>query len=205
MNWLHLFIAAYPLIVYPAIVIGTVAEMMVTLLLFGALAQEGYVNFGVVFLLGFLGSVAHDILFWYIGRHLGAIKKTRYLFFDFSKVDRVLERLRPVTGIAVFFSKFIWNVNRIVLVSAGYVRTELWRLVRASIPASLVWALVLTSIGYVFADQTALFRQRIEYAGLMAAGVLALVVVVQLYARKFVRRHFLNGNISQPTKDTQNL
>jgi len=197
MDFLHLFIAQYPFIVYPLISVGAIIEMDFTLLTSGVLAHEGYLAFGAVFLSGALGSVIHDFLFWALGKRLANTQRKRFWFFDLEKMERFLQNLRPATGPFVFFSKFIWNFNRLVLVSVGYMKVR-WRDVAIhSILASFSWSLVLVSLGYVFADKTALLRQRIEHASLIVVGVIVVIVIFQSYTRKILKKYFLNGEKTQ--------
>jgi len=194
MEWFYQFLETYHLITYGVAAIGAFVEGPITLLLFGALAKARYLSLSLMFFAGCIGSVAHDITFWWIGRKLRALGKTRYLWMRFDKLSSVIKKIEPSMGLYVFLSKFAWNFNRVTLVAAGYVGLSLKRLLTYSIPAIVVWALSLVSIGYVFADQTGIFQQHIVVAGLAMSGIIVSMVALQLGLRHVFKRYFSFGN-----------
>lgn len=185
------FIQQYHFVAYPVVFAGAIIEGVTTLLIFGALLTRfTFLHFSLVVLAGTLGGVLHDYLFWRLGIRLGRAKRQRYRFFNAERLGNFLSYARPHIGIYIFFSKFLWNFNRLVLVSAGYMGAKRRRLMRASIPASFLWALVFTSLGYVFADQTNLLEQRLSVALPLITGVIMVIVVLNWYVRRLARKYF---------------
>lgn len=206
MDWFGHFIESYYSLSYVIVFFATIIEGDITLLVLGALTKERYLSFLKVFFIGCAAAVVHDIIFWHVGVRLKRLKRKKYLFVDLEKINEALERIRPVIGASIVLSKFAWNFNRVVLVSSGYVGVPFRRLIKLSIPAAFLWVLSYLSLGYVFADQTDLFKQRIEYVGLLVMGIILAVVLFELYLKKLAQKYFynalgiLNGSYSKQTE-----
>jgi membrane protein DedA with SNARE-associated domain len=187
------FVHTYPHLFYLAAFAAMFIEGDLALLLFGVLAKGHYARFSFLFVVACLATLVHDYLFWKIGSRLAKYNKHKYLYFDLGKFTRSMERFKPYTGPIVFLSKFIWNFNRIILVSVGYLGIPYRKIFKFSLGAAVVWPLAYMSIGYVFADKIDIFRQRIETAAIALAVVIGLVVLFELYVRKFVMRAFFSN------------
>jgi len=191
MEWLTLFINNYPSLVFLIIFFAVVAEGDVSLLLFGALGKEKILQFWQVYVIAIFATMLHDVIFWSMGRWLSKTQKKKYLFFNLEKVSMFLEKMKSMAGIYIFTSKFAWNFNRVVLVACGYVGIEFKKFIKVSIPVAFVWPLVLLSLGYVFADQTDIFKQRLEYAGLFVAGFFVFFALFEIYLKKYILKLFI--------------
>ncbi|MFA6136198.1 MAG: hypothetical protein WC705_02475 [Candidatus Paceibacterota bacterium] len=190
MDWLNSFIDQYSNFAYLIVFLAIIIEGDVSLLLFGALSKEHYVKFWEVYVIAIVAAAIHDIIFWNIGDRIAKSNRTKYLFFDFIKAKAFLERMRPLAGIFIFLSKFAWNLNRVVLVCVGYIRIDFKTFVKYSIPVAILWPLIFLSVGYVFADQTQIFKQKIEIAGLFIIGILVLLVVFELKLKTIFKKYF---------------
>lgn len=198
MEWLAHLISSYYSFAYIIVFFATIIEGDITLLVVGALTKGGYLSFLKVFLIGCVASVIHDIIFWSIGVRLSRLKKKTYLFFNLEKINGAFDRIKPVMGIFIIFSKFAWNFNRVVLVLGGYVGIPFFRFIRLSIPAAFLWTFSYLSLGYVFADQTNLFKQKIEYIGLLIAAIIFIIVLFELYLKKIIQRYFYQTTSVSP-------
>jgi membrane protein DedA with SNARE-associated domain len=196
MDWLIAFDAQHPLLIYGLAFIGMYVEGDIMLLLLGALSRGRYVSFFGMFVVAFIATIVHDIIFWKIGERLGRLKRKKYLYFNLEKITQYMERMRKWAGLYVVFSKFAWNFNRVVLVGLGYIGIPLRRVVKFSLISAIMWPLLYMSIGFVFADQTELFKQRIEVVGLIIAGIIVLIILFELYIRKMVMKVFFSNNSS---------
>jgi len=112
-------------------------------------------------------------------------------------------RFTSYAGPIIFLSKFIWNFNRFILVSAGYLKIPYRKVFWFSLGAAFAWPLAYMSVGYVFADQLDIFKQRIETVAVAIAGIIVLVVLFEIYIRKFiVRTFFSNGSGTSTEKES---
>lgn len=191
MPWLQHLVENYPHFVYPLIFLIVIAEGDFFLLLLGVLIREKYLNFGKVYLFAVLAALVHDFIFWSIGKRLSKFRKEKYLFINLEKITLALEKIKPQIGFFIFFSKFIWNFNRITLVSAGYIRTSFKNIIKYSLAASLTWVMVFLSLGYVFADQTEIFKQKIETAGPIILLTIIILVTIQMWLKKTFQSYLM--------------
>ncbi|OGM90555.1 hypothetical protein A2755_03300 [Candidatus Wolfebacteria bacterium RIFCSPHIGHO2_01_FULL_48_22] len=194
MDWLIAFDAAHPILIYAVAFIGMYIEGDFMLLLLGALARGRYVSYFGMLLVAFVATILHDIIFWKIGNWLSRKKRTKYLYFDLTKLITFLDRMKKWSGAYIVFSKFAWNFNRFILVGLGYVGVPFKKILTYSPISAVIWPILYMSIGFVFADQTDIFRQRIERVGMFIAGMVVLVIVFELFIRKIVIKNFFNGN-----------
>ncbi len=198
MDSLAQLLLSYDLFAYPLIIVASVIEGLVTALAVGALSREGYLVFGEAFIVAIIGAHVHDILFWWVGKKLRPARRKKFFFIRFDKLTLFLEKIKDDMGMYVFASKFAWNLNRFVLAAAGYSGMPLKKLLRHSSPAAIIWVTLMMSLGYVFADQTKLFQQRIEIAGLIIAGIIIGIIVLQSIVWRYIKQYFkLNGLVSQ--------
>ncbi len=193
MPWLQQIIENYPHLVYPLIFLIIIAEGDFFLLFLGFLVREKFLIFWKIYLIAVLAATLHDLFFWTIGRRLFELNRKKYLFINLEKIAEELEKIRANIGFFIFFSKFVWNLNRITLVSAGYLKTSFKDFIKYSFSASLIWPLVLLSLGYVFADQTEVFKQKFETASLIIFLLIVSFAAVQLWLKKIFQTYLLEA------------
>lgn len=203
MDWFISFNEAHPYLFYVVAFVGMFVEGDIMLLLLGALSKEKYVRFSDMFLVAFIATILHDILFWKIGKKLGFLKRKKYLYFNIAQFTSFIQRMSRYAGLFIIFSKFAWNFNRIVIVSFGYISIPLKKLVRYSFISAVLWPLSYMSIGYIFTEKTNLFAQRIEVIGLSVLVVILFIFLFESYIKKIVFRFF--GNEDEDCKDQKKL
>ena len=197
MDQLSLFIQNYQSIVYLIVFLAIIMEGDISLLLFGALSKAGVLVFSRVLPIVIIAAVIHDVIFWKIGSRLSKMKNKKYLFLDFEKMGRFLDKIKPSIGIYVILSKFAWNFNRIVIVSSGYIGTPIKKFLKYSLLSSFLWSITYMSLGYVFADQTDIFKQRLEVAGIIIVSIIVVMAIFEIYIKKTLKKYFFENNWSQ--------
>ena len=210
MHWLSSLIINHESITYLIIFVAIFVEGDISLLVFGALSKERVLDFFSVVPVAILAAVLHDIIFWHIGIRFSRTKKRRYLFFNFDKASEILDRIKPTIGIYVLLSKFAWNFSRIIIVSSGYVGMHFKKFIKYSATSAILWTITYMSIGYVFADQTNIFRQKIGVAGALMAGIVLIMALFEIYIKKILKRYFFQNHVNNPNnltpdKDPKNL
>jgi membrane protein DedA with SNARE-associated domain len=194
MEWLTSFIQHYESLVYLIVFLAIIAEGDISLLLFGVLSRERVLSFFKILPIIIIAAIVHDIIFWSIGSKISRMKKKRYLFINFEKMGDFLDKIKPSIGIYVLLSKFAWNFNRIVIISSGYIRMPLKKFVKYSALSACLWSVTYMSLGYVFADQTDIFRQKLEVAGALVIGVIVLMALFEIYIKKILKKYFFGDN-----------
>lgn len=173
------FLASYGLIV---VYIGVIIEGDSVLLAAGFLAHQGVMNPFGVFLAAFAGSLTADQALFYIGRHFADSRLVRRQVERpaFARVLALIER-RPTLFVLSF--RFIYGVRTISPIAIGIARVSPWLFSPLNALAALIWAGLVTAIGYFFGqliEQYAGRLHHIEHRLLMALGI-AVVSFVILY------------------------
>lgn len=190
MQWLSDLIMGHESITYLIVFVAIFVEGDISLLLFGALSKERVLDFFSVVPVAIVAAVLHDMIFWRIGVRFSKTKRKKYLFFDFDKASELLERIKPTIGIYVLLSKFAWNFSRIIIISSGYIGMRFKKFLKYSVTSVCLWTIAYMSIGYVFADQTNIFRQKIGVAGILVAGVIIIMALFEIYIKKILKKYF---------------
>ena len=155
----------------------------------GVLSQKGYLDMFEVIMIASAAAILHDLLYWSIGGKLSKTNKKKILFFiDLEKVKAFLGKLRVSNGLYIFISKFAWNLNRVILITSGYMKMPVSELLRYSVPASLVWSITLVSLGYVFAFETDILKKDFKTASLILVGFIVVIIVLENLLRKMLEK-----------------
>lgn len=194
MNLITLFVERYESLVYVIIFFAVLIEGDISLLVFGALSRSRAVHFSQALPIAIAAAIIHDVLFWRLGGYLSRMKRKKFLFLNFEKMGTFLDQVKSNIGLYILLSKFAWNFNRVVLVSSGYIGTQFDKLIRYSLISACLWVTSFMSLGYVFADQTRIFRQRIEVSGLLMMGIVIAIILFEIYLKKTLKRIFFSSS-----------
>lgn len=193
MHWLEIFGADHQFLIYLVLFFAVIIEGDATLLIFGVLSRERIIKIPELFLVAIIAGFIHDLSFWYIGKKLASTKKEKIFCIKISRVKSFLERFDGSMGIFVLLSKFIWNFNRVILVASGYSGFPFKKFIRYSIPGVILWAISFISIGYVFADQTKIFKHSLRNIGFGILGLIVAMAFFEIYLKKIVQKYIFNG------------
>lgn len=180
------FSETHRILSYLIIFFGIFIEGEVILLLAGILSHRGFLDISNVIIIASSAAILHDLLYWSIGQKLLKTNKKRILFINLDKAKGVLEKLRIGDGLYIFISKFAWGLNKIVLISSGYLKTPVRELLRYSIPAAFVWSITLISLGHVFASKTGLLKKDIKTAVVLLAIFVVGIILLESLLRKAI-------------------
>jgi len=187
------------ILAYVAIFIGMFIEGEIILVLTGVLVRSGVVGFFPSLITAFIGIVLSDLFYWSLGKRLIESGRKKFLFFTTENTAPILRKLEKRSGFWIFISKFAWNLNRVVLVCAGYSKISLKKLLKYSATAAAVWTTLLISLGYIFAHQTDILKHDLKRAALFLT-LLIIGVIFFEYALKKVFNALSNGSIGNTTK-----
>lgn len=199
MEWIPLFAEQHPLLVYLVAFLGVLLEGDISLLIFGALSKEGLMDFPLLVLVSFTAAFIHDLIFWRFGWKIASLEKKKYLFFNLEKPVEFLRNMRLSIGVYIFVSKFAWNFNRVVLISTGCLKFPLKKLMKYTLPADLLWAIFVSSLGYIFADKTQIFRQTLGTAAILSLALVVAFALFEIYLKKIFQKmmHGQTNNLSR--------
>jgi membrane protein DedA with SNARE-associated domain len=171
---------------YWAIVINTFIEGETIQIIAGWLAQKGWLNFWLVVLSGFAGTVAGDQLYYWIGRRWG-----RPLMHRFPKLEGrcqpAFDLIRRYDNWFILGFRFVYGVRNVAPFACGAAGISVLRYTSLNIVAALVWAFTFATAGYFFGR--AIARMVDEYGlTVVLPTVIALVVIGVVVTRIRARK-----------------
>ncbi len=176
---------------YLILFLGVVLEGEIFPLAAGLVVSFGAMNFPLTVAVTFLGSFLGDMLWfwggWYgghwlvgwLGRHLKPVGR---------RVVWLQEHFQRRGERTLWLTKFIYSFGHSSIVVAGAARMPVVSFVRVDLPASLVWALLFTALGYFFGSSFTLLHYLFWYALLAAVIVVTTVVLTNIFLRRRLER-----------------
>jgi membrane protein DedA with SNARE-associated domain len=163
----------------------------------GVLAYEGHLNLALVIIIGSLAELAGSYASYAVGRAGGkplVTKLGRYVLVTTSDVDRAERFLAGRGAWAVPVGRMVPFVRAFTSIVAGLVRIPPVRFGVLSLIGTVIYAAVLSSIGYGLGSAWKSVNHGLSLAGyaIFALLVLAIVGFVVYRLRQF-RRESRNG------------
>jgi len=145
----------------------------------------------LVILVGSLGSLAGNYVWFMIGRHWNeddlrnfVRKHGRWLTLDVRSVDRI-DRIFDRHGEwVVFFARFIPNIRTFISVPAGLFGMSHKRFMLATLAGASVWNSALVFAGYQLQQNISGIE---KYLGLISLAIIALAVIIYIWRVIFWR------------------
>lgn len=168
-----------------AIFFLTMIEGDLTLLIAGFMARTGLFDFRDALLVGTSGGVAGDLIGYLIGRMFRS--RARTLRFYMRAKPRVERLLRRFGGFSLFIVKYTYGLRTATAVFCGLAHFGFTRFAPLTLLSCLVWVLVLSGGGYIFADSV----ERI--IGEIKSIEKILLVIALLVGLAFLVKHLRRG------------
>jgi membrane protein DedA with SNARE-associated domain len=166
------------------------------LLAAGFFASRGHLSVAIVAAVAAAGAILGDNLGYWMGRKLGrslVIKYGKYVWLTdkrFADMERFFERHGAKT---VAVARFITGFRVFTALFAGASHMMWRRFLFFNAIGGLVWAAVITLVGYFFGHSWSLMERWVKGGGL----ILAAAVVTIWLASKIIRRS-RSGNKTRP-------
>ena len=148
---LNHLVASNQLWAYCLIFLLVIIEGEVVAISTGILILLGALNFWICLVLIFCGGLIKTLLGYSLGVFL--YKKFNHnQFFKYieKKVFRVLPHFNQKPFRSIFFSKFIFGLNHLVLVFSGYQKVNFKTYLKAESLSTIIWTVLMLSLGYFF-------------------------------------------------------
>ena len=173
----------------------------------GVLAYEGHLNLALVIIIGSLAELAGSYASYAVGRAGGkplVTKLGRYVLVTTSDVDRAERFLAGRGAWAVPVGRMVPFVRAFTSIVAGLVRIPPVRFGILSLIGTVIYAAVLSSIGYALGSAWKSVNHGLSLAGfaIFALLVLAIVGFVVYRLRQF-RRESRNGPVPPVPDDAK--
>ena len=145
------FIEAHRYLGYTLLFFAMVFEGEIFLILAAIVSHLGAFDIFDVYFIALAGVIVGNIAWYYLGV---VASKNSFTKRVIPRAERIMEyflpqfRERPFSSI--FFSKFIYGVNHVVVFMSGVMRINLALFIKAESLASIVWVTFHTVVGYLF-------------------------------------------------------
>ena len=173
---------------YGAIFVGTLLEGESFILVGGFLAHRGYLSIGKVILLATLGAFSGDLIYFVLGRRYGRslLRRSRRAQALVPWFEGFMQRNHVLW---IFGVRYLYGIRWLGAALAGSSRMSSGRFALLSLPACLIWALVVGLLGYAAGEMVERLLGDVGRYELVLAGAVALVAIAYgLLARRGERR-----------------
>jgi membrane protein DedA with SNARE-associated domain len=151
----------------------------------GFSAARGELNLLMVIIAGSIGSLLGALLWYYIGRKIGAerlerwaAKHGRWLTLSPKEVEQSCAWFNRHGGKAVFIGRLIPAVRTLISVPAGIARMPLGSFLLYSAAGTILWTALLATAGYFLESQ---YEKVAHWMNPISNVVIGLVVLGYLY------------------------
>jgi membrane protein DedA with SNARE-associated domain len=176
---------------YIVVLVGTFFEGETILVLAGFLAHRGYMDFRLVVMLAFAGTLAGDQLYYYIGRIKGVSYFERRKSWK-TKSERVFRLARRHQVLVMTVFRFIYGIRTVTPFIMGASGIDPLRFLVFNALGALLWAPAVAGLGYVFGHAAKIILQDIKRYELVLMGVIVLgglvIWMFHVFGRKDPRR-----------------
>jgi membrane protein DedA with SNARE-associated domain len=172
---------------YIAIVIGTFLEGETTELLGGIFSKLRYMELDYVMTWAFVGTFAGDCTFFFLGKAFGRNIIDRYQFLR-SKIPLANGIMKKYGNYIIFFVRFFVGVRGIILLLLGCTDIRKRTFFLYSILSAALWSIVVSAIGYLFANVVYIFVRDIrKYEAYIVPAIIVFVAACIFIYRHIVR------------------
>ena len=173
------FSEIHRILVYVIVFLGMFVEGEAVLLLAGILVRSGKLDYFDTIFIAFIAVLLHDIVYWFIGRKVSESGRKKIWFFNLGKLEPFLDKIKKNDGLYIFVSKFAWNLNRIILMANGYLKTSFNKLIRYTLPAAFIWTVTFVSLGFVFANKIDILKKDVKTVAILFMAFLLGVIFLE--------------------------
>lgn len=172
---------------YIGVFIGTFFEGETTILLAGIFAKLGYLELKDVILCAFIGTFAGDCSFFFLGKLFGRslIERCDYLRNKTVLSSRII---RQHGNLILYFMRFLAGFRAIILLLLGCANVSTTRFLALDLISSLVWAGLVSLIGYSFANVVYIFVSDAKgYEKIIVPLVVLPTIAGIIFYRHFIK------------------
>ena len=168
------------------------------LLVVGALARFGFIDFWDAVFFALLGTFLGDIFWYQLGKRYGenfVSKYGRWFFMTPQRFEKLKNLITKNGGLFIFISKFMYNLNHISLVAAGTIGFNFRKFLRFQIFISIGWVLAFISLGYFFAHNLAGLQHDVKVFTIVVVLVFGGFILIERFVEKLIERRVMrDGN-----------
>lgn len=172
---------------YYAVIVGTFLEGETVLIMAGFAAQLGYLSLPWVMAAGFVGSLAGDQFYFFIGRCYGARILARFprAAKRAARVNALFSRYHTAF---ILVMRFLYGFRTVGPLVLGMSHIPTAKFVALNVVGATVWAIAIGSVGYLFGSTLELILRDIKrYELAIFIGIALLGACLWLMHRRRAR------------------
>lgn len=173
---------------YPAIMLGTFFEGETIVLVAGYLASRDYLVLQWAIVCAFLGSWAGDSLYFFIGRRWGARLLTWRPHWR-EPAERALDLLHRYHTIFILSFRFLYGLRTVSPFVIGMSKVPTSRFLLLNFIASVVWASVFCTAGFLLGTVLENLLAEVEHYELIVLGIIVAVGLIVWLIHMWIARH----------------
>lgn len=151
MDFLQYFVTTSPALAYLVLFLGMFIEGEVFFITGAVFAIEGFLNWWILLGVTFVGVILGDIAWYFLGRYSKETRLGDWVQKKFSGYQYWLEEnFETRYARLAFISKFLYYVNRITPLLAGWQRMEFKKFLRVHLIAGVGWLFTMFILGKFF-------------------------------------------------------
>ncbi len=151
MDFLQYFVTTSPALAYLVLFLGMFIEGEVFFITGAVFAIEGFLNWWILLGVTFVGVILGDIAWYFLGRYSKETRLGDWVQKKFSGYqDWLEENFETRYARLAFISKFLYYVNRITPLLAGWQRMEFKKFLRVHLIAGVGWLFTMFILGKFF-------------------------------------------------------
>jgi membrane protein DedA with SNARE-associated domain len=173
---------------YLAVFAGAFVEGETLLVIAGFLASGGHLELATVMLFGFLGGLAGDQCYFYLGRAGGRPLLERHASW-LPKMERIEHILARHGTLLMLGYRFMYGVRLITPIVLGAFRVSRLRFLAFNLVNASVWATLVAGLGFAFGEViTRMFAEVRRYEFFVVIALASVGICWWLFRRTRERR-----------------
>ena len=173
-------IGGHVILLYIIMFVMVIWEGEITLIIAGILVHIGVFSLPLTLFLALIAAITKTIVGYRLGSYLGrTFPNSSFLKYMERKVFFFLPRFRERPFWSIVVSKFIYGVNNLTLVFAGYVNADFNMYCLAEGTSSFFWLGGMFGLGYFFSASALAFSHTLRSFALRIALFIIGFMIIQ--------------------------
>jgi membrane protein DedA with SNARE-associated domain len=179
-----------------SVLVVSMIEADLVMILAGVVAHLGFFDFGSAVLVGTIGNLAGDTIWYGLGRwHAGWLKRTGV----YRRVGPLVERLARRLGTAqLLAARAIYGIRIASMVFWGLHGLRVGRFLLIDGLGCAFWATALAALGYLLSDSAEAMLGRVRRAEHWLLGAVLVAAVLLFLISKLARRELEADTAERP-------
>jgi len=175
---------------YLILFLGIIVEGEFIVLTAGFLAFLGILSLPLVYLTTILGVVVSDIFWYYLGYRFGEVFLKKIKIGSFHLINE--KRMKYIkshftngtAGRTLFIAKFLYGLAHLTYLLSGASRIEFKKFIRPAMTSSIIWSILVVTLGYVFGHSFSLLHKYTKDVGISLSIIIISILIIEYLIKK---------------------